>query len=204
MVEGARIFMKVNGEFFKQMWKDNGVRDLPGESISSLNERALRFKSYMIFWWICTGTIVAVIFISSLIGLDAISGSDVLAYIGAVPCILAIICTVRLFSLRKRISVESNLTCEKCGIRFRFGDNVGYRVLSTRAVTASSDTKATATYYAKIEIECICEKCGTEKLFTEELKIGNSTVSVGKYTSGANSNMRSIEKVIREYFAGIV
>lgn len=84
--------------------------------------------------------------------------------VGAIIVVIFILMIVH--SVRKR---KKNTTCKKCKTKYNYETDVSWREISRRNV--NSGNKGSYFVMSKVEFNCRCHKCGSEKTFTEEFKI---------------------------------
>lgn len=102
---------------------------------------------------------------------------------------IAIFILVGIIQAKKR---AKNTSCQKCKTRYDYDSDVSWREVSRRNVNGNGGS-----YYimSKVEFDCMCHKCGTEKTFTKDFKVYSYNAQSDKAES------YDLETLVKKYFA---
>lgn len=173
----------------KKMTLVEKVKHFVQEPVKSMEEANERRKKVLKVLFIT----LAVQFALGLIGMLAEPLAAIVSIV-TLPCGFIVLgCLILLLILHKQKAKFREQQCPNCKARITYGDNVRQTVLKEYVTRTQNKNGIIRKEYTRVQFDCRCQACGTEKTIVHDFCTG--VVTVGG-SGVANSEDRKLDTEI--------
>ena len=177
----------------KKMTLVEKVKHFVQEPVKSMEEANERRKKVLKVLFITLAVQLAL----GLIGMLA-EPLAVIVSIVTLPCGFIVLgCLILLLVLFKLKAKFRKQQCPNCKTRITYGDNVRQTVLNKYVTRTRTNAGIIRKEYTRVQFDCRCQACGTEKIIVQDFCTGVVTVNG---SSTARSEDRNLDTEIFQWW----